>query len=130
MPAMTKSGAGIAGREISLLSVSKEGEEIDAAFWLADPGPGVEERVETDEFEKIMHESLQSLTPVYRAMLVLVDIEGLTYEEAASVARIPLGTVRSRLARARLALRRRLYETADLLPARQRFQVLPSGRPE
>ena len=109
-----------------LLPVRPEDEESDAVFWLADPTPGVEERLDRDEFEKIIHESLQSLTPVYRAMLVLVDIEGLTYEEAASAAHIPLGTVRSRLARARLALRQRLNETADLLPARPRFQILPS----
>jgi RNA polymerase sigma-70 factor (ECF subfamily) len=56
-------------------------------------------------------------------MLVLVDIEGLSYEEAASAAGVPLGTVRSRMARARMALRQRLQETADLLPTRQRFQI-------
>ena len=36
------------------------------SFWLADPAPGVEERVDREEFEKIMQECLQSLTPVYR----------------------------------------------------------------
>ncbi len=113
-------------REVPLLQVNTEGEEIEAAFWLADSAPGVEERAETREFEEKIHECLQSLTPVYRTMLILVDIEGLTYEEAALAANVPLGTVRSRLARARIALRQRLRETADLLPAGQRFQVLPS----
>jgi RNA polymerase sigma-70 factor (ECF subfamily) len=112
--------------ELPLWPVSTEGEEIDASFSLADPAPGVEEMVDRDEFEKMMHESLLSLTPVYRAMLVLVDIEGLSYEEAAGAARVPVGTVRSRLARARMALRQRLHETADLLPACQRFQILPT----
>ena len=70
---------------------------------------------------------LQSLAPVYRNMLVLVDIEGLSYEEAAITARVPLGTVRSRLARARLALREHLQETSDLLPTPQRLQA-PQSR--
>ncbi len=112
-------------REVPLLPVSAEGQEIEAGDWLADPAPGVEEREETREFEENIHECLQSLTPVYRTMLILVDIEGLSYEEAAVTAGVPLGTVRSRLARARVALRQRLQETADLLPARQRFQVVP-----
>jgi len=112
--------------ELPLWPLSTEGEEIDACFSLADPAPGVEEMVDRDEFEKMMHESLLSLTPVYRAMLVLVDIEGMTYEEAAGAARVPVGTVRSRLARARMALRQRLHETADLLPTCQRFQILPT----
>jgi RNA polymerase sigma-70 factor (ECF subfamily) len=109
--------------EVPLLEVNFDGEEFDAAPWLADSAPGVEEMMDTEEFEKIIHECLQSLTPVCRTMIILVDIEGLSYEEAAIATRVPLGTVRSRLARARMALRRRLQETADLLPIRQRFQV-------
>ncbi len=111
--------------EIPLQPAGSDGERAAFAFWLADPAPGVEEQVDRDDLEAIIQESLQSLTPVYRAVLVLIDIEGLSYEEAASAARVPLGTVRSRLARARLALRQRLNETADILPARQRFQILP-----
>ena len=53
--------------------------------------------------DRMIDEGLQSLSPVYRTMLVLVDVEGLSYEEAARVAGVPMGTVRSRLARARMA---------------------------
>lgn len=49
--------------------------------------------------------ALHALPEEYRATLVLVDIEELTYEEAAAVLGCPLGTVRSRLARARRLLR-------------------------
>ena len=59
-------------------------------------------------------------------MIILVDIEGLSYEEAGMAARVPLGTVRSRLARARLAMRQRLQETADFRPSRERYRVLPT----
>ena len=115
-------------REVPLLPVKSESEEAESAFWLADPAPGVEESVDTEEFERTIQACLQSLAPVYRTMLILVDIEGLTYEEAAMAARVPLGTVRSRLARARLALRERLQETSDLLPSRRRFQIPQAGQ--
>ena len=49
--------------------------------------------------------ALQTLPEEYRSTLVLVDIEELTYEEAATVLGCPIGTVRSRLARARRLLR-------------------------
>jgi len=50
-------------------------------------------------------DALQALPEEYRSALVLVDIEELTYEEAARVLECPIGTVRSRLARARRLLR-------------------------
>jgi RNA polymerase sigma factor (sigma-70 family) len=112
-------------REVPLPWVNIDGEEIEAAAWLADPAPGVEEGMDAREFERNVHECLQSLPLIHRTMLVLVDIEGLSYEQAAIAAGVPLGTVRSRLARARLALRQRLLATADLSPIRQRFQVPP-----
>jgi RNA polymerase sigma-70 factor (ECF subfamily) len=50
-------------------------------------------------------DALQALPEEYRVALILVDIEELTYEEAARVLACPIGTVRSRLARARRLLR-------------------------
>lgn len=62
-----------------------------------------------------------SLSEEHREVLLLVAIEGLQYEEAAAILNVPLGTVRSRLSRARQALRDALSEplpvaTAPLLP--------------
>ena len=111
--------------EVPLLPVNTDDEEIEAASWLADPAPSVEQRVEMDEFEIVMQKCLQSLTPVYRTMLVLVDIEGLSYEEAAIAAAVPPGTVRSRLARARMALRQSLQQSAGSIPAHYSLQLLP-----
>ena len=108
-------------RETALQQVNSEGAEIEMDFWLADPAPGVEEVVISAEFERMVEAGLQSLPPIYRSMLVLVDVEGLSYEEAARAAGVPMGTVRSRLARARMALRQHLQEHADLLPACSRF---------
>lgn len=59
--------------------------------------------------------ALDALPPEFRAAVVLVDIEGLSYEEAAGVLGCPVGTVRSRLHRGRLALREWLRPYVDAL---------------
>jgi len=56
--------------------------------------------------------AVQALPEPHRAILVLVDIEGLSYEEAAAVLEVPLGTVRSRLYRARRHVQERLLAHA------------------
>ncbi len=110
-------------REDSLIWVSAEGEEIDRTSWLADPSPGPQERLERCELEQAIQECLRSLEPIYRTMLVLVDIEEMTYEQAACMTGVPLGTVKSRLARARMTMRQRLQKIPDLLPACYSFRV-------
>lgn len=110
-------------REVPLFQVNADGDDLEADCWLADPAPGVEQIADAKEFDKTVQRCLQSLAPVYRTMLVLVDLEGLSYEEAATAARVPMGTVRSRLARARLALRERLQEQSEQWPALQSASV-------
>lgn len=56
--------------------------------------------------------ALDSLPPDYRAALVLVDLEEFAYKEAAEILRVPIGTVMSRLSRARRLLRQQLADTA------------------
>ncbi len=103
-------------REVPLQQVTAEGQEIEVDCWLADPVPGVEDIVDAKEFDNAVGKCLQTLAPVYRSMLVLVDIEGMSYEEAALASHVPMGTVRSRLARARMALRDKLQATSELIP--------------
>lgn len=55
-----------------------------------------------------IQEALDSLAPEYRVAVVLCDIEGLSYEEIAATLGIKLGTVRSRIHRARAQLRKKL----------------------
>ncbi|MDR5694829.1 MAG: sigma-70 family RNA polymerase sigma factor [Armatimonadota bacterium] len=62
-----------------------------------------------------VRQALDALPPEFRAVVVLVDIEGLSYEEAADVLECPIGTVRSRLHRGRLALREWLRPYVDAL---------------
>jgi RNA polymerase sigma-70 factor, ECF subfamily len=56
--------------------------------------------------------AIAGLPDEFRTVLILCDIEGLTYEETAEFVDIPLGTVRSRLHRARKVLRTRLFQYA------------------
>lgn len=59
--------------------------------------------------------ALDALPPEFRAVVVLVDLEGFSYQEAAELLRCPVGTVRSRLHRARLALREWLRAYVEAL---------------
>lgn len=104
-------------REVPLEQFNMEGEEIEDLMWLIDPAALPEERYESYELESAIQRSLNQLTPAYREVVVLVDIEGLSYEEASIAARVPVGTVKSRLARARLQMRSSLLGCGELLPS-------------
>jgi len=58
----------------------------------------------------------------FRAVVVLTDIQGMDYKEVAASVRVPLGTIKSRLARARLRLRECLQGFWELLPAAFRLE--------
>lgn len=81
---------------------------------------------------------LQTLSPGQRVAVVLCDVEGFSYREAAKVADISLGTLKSRLSRGRGRLREYFFDHWELLPASLRFilrdsldeQVPPAGQPE
>jgi RNA polymerase sigma-70 factor (ECF subfamily) len=61
-----------------------------------------------NERERALKKALSSLRRVYREAVVLRDIEGFAYEEIAATLQISVGTVKSRLARGRQELRRKL----------------------
>ncbi len=61
--------------------------------------------LEMAETEKRVHDALGRLSQEHRAVLILKDMEGQKYEEMAEVLEVPLGTIRSRLHRARLEMR-------------------------
>jgi RNA polymerase sigma-70 factor, ECF subfamily len=63
------------------------------------------EWVEQQEQAQTIHQLLLRLTEEYRSVLVLVDMNDMDYDEAAQALNVPLGTVKSRLARARIKLR-------------------------
>jgi RNA polymerase sigma-70 factor (ECF subfamily) len=84
---------------------------------MSDPGESPEETAERQELGKALKHCLEGLPPNFRAVVVLVDVQGLDYYEASQAIGMPLGTVKSRLARARLRLRDCLQDFWELLPA-------------
>lgn len=84
-------------------SVSLDDEElfVDAV----DTSPQPQETVEHREAQKLLQEGLAALPEEYRKVLILREIEGLSYTEIAESASIELGTVKSRISRGRSLLR-------------------------
>jgi len=56
---------------------------------------------EREELRRAVHEVLKTLSPKHQLVLALVDLQGMEYEEAAQIVGCPLGTLKSRVARAR-----------------------------
>lgn len=71
---------------------------------------------EQAERDALVQRALDALAPDHRAVVVLKDLDGLRYEQVAAVLGVPIGTVRSRLHRARCELRERLRGVADERP--------------
>ncbi len=102
-----------------------DGDELEEGSWLRDPGPSLETSFDNSELADALQECLKSLPFAARAVLALVDVDGLSYEEAALALHIPVGTVKSRLARARASMRFALNNFMDILPSDYRsFQTM------
>ena len=94
-----------------------DGEEMGSPRWLADPNMSPEQEAEANELEHAIQHCLENLPTDFRVVVVMADIQGLDYSEVATATRVPLGTIKSRLARARLRLRECLQGFEELLPA-------------
>jgi len=88
----------------------KDGKELDSAPWLADPKTSTQETVEQNELSEDVRVMMDKLPESYRNVLTLVDLYQFDYLEAAETLRIPIGTVKSRLARARFQMKKMLQE--------------------
>jgi RNA polymerase sigma-70 factor (ECF subfamily) len=96
-------------RTVSLdAPISDEMDTPLSAGLASDEGLDPERRALAREREQALHAALKSLSRPYREVIVLRDIEGLSYEEVASTLDLNVGTVKSRLNRGRTELRRRL----------------------
>ena len=91
-----------------LLPEDENGEEIESAAWLVDPFADVQEVVEQHELSQQVYQALGELPEAFRSVLTLIDVNEMDYTEAAQALNIPLGTVKSRLARARLQMQQKL----------------------
>jgi RNA polymerase sigma-70 factor (ECF subfamily) len=91
--------------QIRARDVRKEGGEIaEERLGSDEPVRRVEARLELGEVRR----AVDRLPPDQRTALLLVTVDGLSYKEAAEVVRVPVGTIMSRLARARIALQAQL----------------------
>jgi RNA polymerase sigma-70 factor (ECF subfamily) len=102
--------------------VTEDGEEMDSPRWLTDPSASPEEQIDQADLEHAIQHCLDALPTDFKTVVVLADIQGLDYTEVARAAKVPLGTIKSRLARARMRLRECLQAFGELLPAAFRLE--------
>jgi RNA polymerase sigma-70 factor, ECF subfamily len=109
-----------------LFPEDENGEEMESPTWLADPNPSIEATLEERQFSDSIYQMLDELPDVYRSVITLVDLYELDYSEAAAILKVPIGTVKSRVARARLQMKEKLqggfehlldYDSAQARPA-------------
>jgi RNA polymerase sigma-70 factor, ECF subfamily len=105
-----------------LIPVTEYEEEVESPKWMTDPGELPEDTVLRDEIGRAIQHCLDGLKKDARTIVVLVDVQGMDYAEAAEVIRVPLGTVKSRLARARQSMQDCLREFGELLPSIYRLE--------
>jgi RNA polymerase sigma-70 factor (ECF subfamily) len=100
------------------------------AHWHAQES-GLTDVLERMDLGPAIDAALDSLPDYYRATVVLIDVDGQSYEEAASVLGVPVGTVRSRLFRARRLLQDQLFayaRDAEFATARSAPRSHPDSR--
>ncbi|MHB1000376.1 MAG: sigma-70 family RNA polymerase sigma factor [Armatimonadota bacterium] len=92
-------------------------EENSVARQFEDPAPDPLDLLEASERNDTLQTAINSLPEYQRMMILLFHTQGLSYEDISLIVDLPIGTVKSRLNRARLALREKLE------PARELFDV-------
>lgn len=92
-------------------------DEVRVAHQLVDQAESPDAYVERMELSSFIELGIRALPPDQRLVLTLCDIHGYAYEEIAEITGYPMGTVKSRISRARTKLREYLLEHPELLPA-------------
>ncbi len=90
-----------------LKSTDSEG-EANESCWIKDPKESPEQAIERLELERKITGAIQGLPPEYRTVVILVDLQELDYAAASQILAVPIGTMKSRLYRARRQLREAL----------------------
>ena len=96
--------------EVVQLDASDAADETYRSRESVDEGPGPVEQVAKAEVMGRVHKAIEALDEDFRMVIVLRDIQGLSYEEITAVLGCSMGTLKSRLARARLKVRDRLLK--------------------
>lgn len=95
---------------LNRLKVVRRGQDLfrENPLPMGGSSPPPDRALEERELRSLLEREIQRLGPEQRIVLILRDIQGLSYEEIAEVLGVELGTVRSRLHRARMAIKERL----------------------
>lgn len=91
--------------------VSLDQIEADTPGFLSRQQEKVTHTVQQKEIQKFVHKLIQDLPIKYRTVLILKDIEGCAYQEIANILKCSIGTVESRLFRARAALKEKIKKS-------------------
>lgn len=102
--------------------VDDEGNEIESPHWIADADQSPEDNLDRIELADAIQSCLDQLSEDFRVVVVLVDVQGFDYLEASEVIGKPLGTIKSRLARARNRMQECLQDFWELLPHSMRLE--------
>ncbi len=94
--------------------VTEENEENEDAVWLIDPNLQPDEVSLQKDTMAAVAECMGSLPEEYRTVLMLIDVHEFNYQDAADMISKPLGTIKSRLLRARLRMRTCLESKGEL----------------
>jgi RNA polymerase sigma-70 factor (ECF subfamily) len=103
-----------ARKQVSLEQPDRDNPTETSEIQFSDPEPGPDEEHEVDVLRQTLHRAIGRLPEHHKVMITLYHVEEISYEEISSVMQLPIGTVKSRLNRARLALRQILEEMGGL----------------
>ena len=98
---------------LPLTPLNIEEEENESPDWLLDTSISVEQRVEQSELSDWLKKHLDQMPEEFRTTMILVDVLGLDYTEASQALSIPMGTVKSRLARGRMRMNEHLKASPE-----------------
>jgi len=96
--------------QFQALTVPLDEEGADGVPLEFEGGNPVDELLQQKDARRLINSALEQLAPEFREVIVLRELEDLSYKEIAAVADIPLGTVMSRLSRARKLLLQHLHQ--------------------
>ena len=95
-----------------LVSISDLGYD-EKEFEIEDEAANTEAHTDTVLHDKVIQKAINELPPRFREVIILRDIQELSYEEVGKILKIPLGTVKSRVNRARLKLQAKLQDIVE-----------------
>lgn len=102
-------------RRADAISIERtNSDEDEYELQIEDSSPGPYENLQKKDAMRVLEAALLELSDEHRAVVIMRDIDGLEYEEIAKILGISLGTVKSRLSRARLSLRKILETSKEL----------------